>query len=176
MKLPAHLRALRALRRAKVDCVMIGAMALGHYSAEASTMYQTGDCDILVRPTLDILKRALAALKKTGYDLSAGDEPLSRPDDMVLRRILERRIVVRAQAKDGMPIDLLTEAIGFPFEVWWKSRRYFSTEGVQVACAGLEEILQSKRKADRPKDRALLAMLDALARDVSPKPRARRKR
>lgn len=55
---PQHLASLAALRRARVDFLLVGALALGHYAPEMASFYMTADCDILVRP-IDVLTDAI---------------------------------------------------------------------------------------------------------------------
>ncbi len=161
MRLPPHLAALAALRRSRVEFLVIGAMALGHYSPEAAAMYVTGDCDILVRPTRANLGRALRILKKLRYALSVNDEPLLRVDALILRRFLEHRVTVRAEKDDSLPFDVLVSAIGYTFDQWWKGRRYFRAGAALIPCGSLDQVLQSKREAGRDKDKKLLALYQA---------------
>lgn len=158
MTLPAHVAALAKLRAAQVDFVMVGAGALDHFVPETASVYLTADCDLLLRPTTANLRRALRALLACGYELSAGDEPLPALDALVLRRLHERRISVRAEKAGSLPLDLLLEAKGYTFAQWWKKRVWFRAGRTKIPCASLEQVLESKRLTDRPKDRLLLGL------------------
>jgi hypothetical protein len=164
MTLPPHLRTLLRLRRARVDFLMVGAMALNNFAPEISATYSTGDCDILLRPTQSNWRRALCELERAGYRLSVNDEPLIRPDALILRRLLEARVTVRAEKEGGLPLDLLVEAKGFAFADWWKRRTRFKAGNAMIPCASLDQILESKRQAGRDKDRVLLALYEAANR------------
>lgn len=161
MTLPQHLQALQRVKRAKVDFLMVGALALNSFAPEIAATYSTNDCDVLVRPSLAHLRRALRELVRSGYALSVNDEPLVGLDDLILRRLLERRVTVRAEKDSSMPIDVMVEAIGYSFAQWWKGRRSFRAGSVRIPCASLEQVLGSKRAAGRDKDKTLLALYEA---------------
>ena len=160
MTVPAHLQALTALIRAKVDFMLIGALALDHFALETAAVYATLDCDILLRPTLPNVRKAYRTLLRQKYALSVGDEPLIGPDELVLRRILEYKITARAERADSLPIDMLVEAKGFVFQEWWTDRTHFKVGRIRVPCASLEHVLESKRQAGRDKDKKLLALYE----------------
>ncbi len=46
---------------------------------------------------------------------------------------------------------------GFDFERVWGERRVFKIEGIDVPCARLRHIVESKARAGRDKDRLFLA-------------------
>jgi hypothetical protein len=168
MTLPPHLRALIALSRARVDFLMVGALALDHYMPDMASVYLTADCDILLRPAAANLARALRTLARLGYCFSAGGEPVTKPDSPVLRRIVGNKAAIRAEKEGGLPIDLMLEAAGFPFQAWRESRTFFTAGGRRLPCAALHMILESKRRAGREKDRVLLALYKArLSKDAS---------
>lgn len=160
MRLPLHVSALAKLRSARVDFLLVGAGAVDHFVPEAASVYVTGDCDILLRPTAANLGKALRAMRACGYDLSAGGEPLTGIDALTLRRLLERRIAVRAELEGSLPLDLMLDAKGFTFAQWWKGKVWFRAGRTRIACASLEKVLESKRLSDRPKDRLLLALFE----------------
>jgi hypothetical protein len=171
MTLPQHLASLAALRRARVDYLMVGALALGHYAPDMASFYMTGDCDILVRPTSANLSKTLKLLRRRGYTLSINAEPLIELDALTLKRLLERRIAVRAEKADSLPIDVLTDAIGDDFAAWWEGRTYFVAGGARIPCASLEQIIRSKKAAGRDKDKKILSLYRTLLKSP-PKKRA----
>ncbi|MFI5363014.1 MAG: hypothetical protein ACHQ49_13670 [Elusimicrobiota bacterium] len=139
MMLPPHLRALIRLKRARVDFLLIGAMAMNNYVPEVAGAYSTSDCDILLRPTLSNLRRALRELSRAGYALRVNDEPLLGLDSLILRRLLEFRSAVRAEKDGGLPLDLLVDAKGFRFEEWWRRRADFKAGNARIPCAARNE-------------------------------------
>ncbi len=160
MNRSGHLQVLAALNASEVDYLLVGALALGHYAPDAASFYVTADCDLLVRPTAANLRKALRVLVRCSYSLTAGGEPLVRVDSLVLKRLLERRIAVRSDSATGMPIDVLVDAIGYTYAQWRRTRKVFKVKGVRVPCAGLEQVLESKRLAGRDKDKKLLALYE----------------
>lgn len=167
MTLPQHLRTLIRLKTAKVDFLLVGAMALNHFAAETAGAYSTGDCDILLRPTPGNLRRALREMIRAGYELRVNDEPLVGSDDLVLRRLLESNAAIRAESAQGLPLDLLTNAKGFSFDEWWAGRTSFKAGFARIPCASLEHVLESKRQTGREKDKALLALFQAAGKPAS---------
>lgn len=161
MTLPAHLQALIALRKARVDYILVGALALDHYVPDMASVYLTADCDILLRPTVKNVARAYKTLIRSGYSLSANGEPVMAPDALETRRILERRLTLRAEKPASLPIDLMTDAIGFAFGKWWAGRVSFTAGGAKLPCAAPEMVVESKRQAGRDKDRLLLRLYEA---------------
>jgi len=159
-ELPEHLRALLGLKKARVDFLIIGAAAIDLFMPEMGYVYNTADCDILVRPELQHLQRALAELAREGYHFTVNGQPLLEATIMA-SRLLEYRGTIRAQRKDSMPIDVMVEAIGFSFEEWWSRRRTFKAGGAALPCAALEHVFESKRLSGRPKDEVLLELVAA---------------
>lgn len=161
MSRPPHLQVLLELGRSRVPYVLVGAMAALHYAREPSKALMTFDADILVRPTPRALGAAIRILTKNGYELSAGGEPLGRPDALLLKRMVQLQAVVRADHAEGLAIDLMSHARPFPFSAWFSKRRRFPVAGGTVVCAALEMVLAAKKAVDRPKDRAFLAAFRA---------------
>ena len=147
MTLPQHLASLAALRRARVDILLVGALAMGHYAPDMASFYLTGDCDILVKPTPANLSKTLKLLRRRGYALSINGEPLAE--------------------LDALPIDILTDALGGDFAAWWESRTYFRAGGARIPCAGLEQIIRSKKAAGRDKDKKILSLYRTLLKSPS---------
>lgn len=168
MSRPPHLQVLIELGRARVPHILVGAMAALHFASEPSKALMTLDADILVRPTARALAQAIRILRKNGYELRAGGEPLGRPAALTLRRMIEFRAVVRAEHPEGLSIDLMLEARPFPFSAWYSKRRRFPAAGGTVVCADLAMVLEAKRTIGRPKDKAFLAAFRARQ---SPRPR-----
>lgn len=175
MSRSGHLRVLAALNASRADYLLVGALALGHYAPDAASFYVTADCDLLIRATAANLRKVLRVLVRCGYSLTAGGEPLVRIDSLVLKRLLERRIAVRSDSATGMPIDVLVDAIGYPYSQWRRTRKVFKVNGVRVPCAGLEQVLESKRLAGRDKDKKLLALYEAAYKPLLQRRRRTRK-
>jgi len=60
---------------------------------------------------------------------------------------------------------------GFEFETVYADHNVFRVEGVDIPVARLEHIIESKRRADRPKDRLFLATHEEALRQFLRRPR-----
>lgn len=163
-KLPLA-KALAGLNAARVDYVMIGVLAINHYAKDPSSVYSTLDCDLLLRPDPDNLFRALKALRRGGCELTVDGEPLGGADLLLCRRIVECGGTVTALKPGEMPIDIVLEIKGGNFTALKRRRRLFKVAGVRVPCADLKDVLDAKRLAGRPKDKAFLKLYEAGQQD-----------
>lgn len=131
-----------ALRRNEVQYLYIGkSAAIIHGFADT-----TQDADIYVRNDAENRKRLLAALKKLGFALSAADEKdVERGKDFVQLH--------------GGPFDLdliyAPDGIEHFDDAWTKGR---SIDGHHVC--SMEDVIASKRAANRLKDRESLGRLE----------------
>lgn len=160
--LPPHLGVLVALGRAKVRYLLFGVTAINHYASDASFVFSTRDCDILLEPKAPNLKRALAVVSAYGYELTAGGEPLPWPDPIVAVRLVQHRALVTALRAESLPLDLMLDPPGgVPFSDYWRRRTEFNVKGVGIMVASLDDLLAAKEKAGRDKDRAFLTLYRA---------------
>ena len=153
------------MNKTRVDYVLIGVLAINHYADGPSSAYSTSDCDVLLRPELGNLRRAARAVLAEGYELNAGGEPLPEPDDLILRRILERRANIVGQRPGTLSVDMVLDAGGMTFAEWKKGRRLFNVGRIRVPCAALEKLLLSKQRSGRAKDIEFLRLYRARLRD-----------
>ena len=136
---------LSELCAANVEFLVVGAHALAAHGKPRAT----GDLDVWVRPSEANAERVLAALRRFGaplFDLTRDD--LVRPGTVFQIGVPPSRI------------DVLTEISGVGFDDAWPRRLTLAVEGVQVPVIGREDFLANKRAADRPKDRADIALLE----------------
>jgi hypothetical protein len=145
MVLPVDFRAfLQSLNRRRVRFIIIGAHAL---AAHGRPRY-TGDLDVLIEPTSLNAKRVIAALEDFGFGaLAISASELAAPG-----------IVVRL-GRPPVAIDLLTKISGVSFDAAWRGRLRARLDDLAVSFLGRKEYVRNKRAADRPKDRADLALL-----------------
>jgi len=149
-------RLVDALRRDGVRFVVMGVSGANYWAFHGGQVFTTKDRDLFLPPDPDNELRAWAACERMGLDLWLGDEPLGEPKDLFLaERIVERRIVVTAIAGD-LVVDLSLTMAGFAFEDVWKEHRVFRVDGMDVPVARLAQIVESKRIANRAKDRLFL--------------------
>ena len=153
-----YVRACRNLEKAGVRYVIVGAFGVDLYARDAGCVINTQDCDLLLPPDPAGLSRAIAVLKKLGYSLEAGGEPVDQDLDLI-RGIVRALGCVRAVKKSAR-IDLPLEIAGCRFESLWKRQRRVKVGGVTLRVAPLRDILRSKKLADRPKDRLFLATFE----------------
>jgi hypothetical protein len=128
----------------EVEFLVVGAYALAFHGAPR----YTGDIDILIRPTLENARRALAAIAAFGFPVSN-----VRPSDLVdSRRMLEMGV-------EPVQIHVMSSITGVAWEEAWASRAIGSFGSREVPLIGRDAFLRNKRAAGRPKD---LADIDAL--------------
>lgn len=155
-------RALVALAQAGVRFVVVGVGGVNFYARTPAQAYMTLDLDVLLAPTVENLRRALASLADLGFAFEAGREPfLDREDELVLQRILERGAVLSSISPEGVQLDLMTSISGFDFAALSEDATTFEVAGTPIRVGRLEKLLASKAKSGRKKDRAFLAAFEA---------------
>jgi predicted nucleotidyltransferase len=126
---------LKLLKEHKVDFVIIGATAFPVHGYARATL----DIDIFIRPTQENALRALAALKKFGYDVSDVDK-----EDLLKKKLLIRQYAVET--------DIHPFVTGITFERVWKNKVKARFGNTFVYFASLDDIIKMKRAAGRAKD------------------------
>jgi hypothetical protein len=146
------------MNRANVRYVMMGVWGINYYARSGATLFTTIDRDLFLPPDVENLVRAWDVCEAQGLDLWAGREPLDIPrDELIAKRIVEFRALTTATGRDGLHIDLSMVMADFTFDDIWTRRRTFTVDGVAVPVASLSDIVDSKAKAGRPKDKLFLA-------------------
>lgn len=163
-----YLRVFERFRRARVPYLTVGAFGISLYAERAGMVVTTADCDIMLPPDPRVLGRAIRVLRREGWRIEVGDEPLVRESEDVLRGIVSARAAVRA-LKGGLQIDLPLEIAGFPFDLLRKNKRRFRIGNVRVDVAALEDMVRSKELTNRPKDRLFLETFRAALREMGAK-------
>ena len=149
---------LRALNTGEVRYVVIGVWAANYYARAARVVFQTEDRDLFLPADADNLVRCWRACESIGLSLWSGDEPLDFPRDRWLaERVIERRAAVRAAEERGIEIDLSLVMADMDFGAVWARRRTFTVDDVDVPVARLEDVVLSKQRLARDKDRLFLA-------------------
>lgn len=127
-----------------VEFVIVGAHALAFHGAPRFT----GDLDILVRPTEENGRRALAAIAEFGFPTA----PLTAADIVGGTKVIEMGVA-------PVQIHVMSEISGVTWDEVWASREVGPLGSGVVHFIGREAFLRNKRAAGRPKD---LADIDAL--------------
>jgi predicted nucleotidyltransferase len=149
---------LKALHQDAVRFMVIGVWGANYYARSGATLFTTRDRDLFLPIDPENLLRAWQVCEAAGLSLWAGDEPLDLPRDLTLARaVVERRAMTTATGDEGLQIDLTLVMGEFEFEVIWERRRTFVVDDVEIPVARLADIVASKAKADREKDRLFLA-------------------
>jgi hypothetical protein len=160
-------RLAAALAARSVRYVLIGVGGANYYAQAASLLFATRDRDLLLPLDPDNCLKAWVACESVGLSLWCGDDPLDQPRDRFLaRRIVDTRSMVRASDGRGLEVDLTLIMAGFEFEPVWERRGLFVAQGVELSVARLEDIIESKARAGRPKDRLFLATHEAALREL----------
>jgi hypothetical protein len=125
--------------------VVIGAPAFPVHGYARATL----DVDIFIEPTRENAERVHAALKAFGSDVT--DVSV---DDLLSKKVLIRQYILQT--------DIHPFVKGAAFEEVWNGRVPGEIGGIPAFFAGLDQLIQMKRAADRPKDREDLRVLEKL--------------
>jgi len=143
-----YLEILRAMHESGADYVWIGMNAAGAYGA---TMSST-DFDFFIRPELEHLDRARRAFRKLGMRESWAKATSTN--------LLAGGVTDTFSDPDGGPsVDLIVEVSGPTFKEVWRDHQILNFQKQPVCIASLRHIVESKRAANRPKDRYMLKQL-----------------
>jgi hypothetical protein len=159
---PYHLL-LRELTGAGVEYLVIGVSGINYFARDARQVLSTADYDLFLRPSPENLERAWKAFRKGGFTVVVrkGDHTLAlrKLTHPALERIVRKRRTLVAVGPYQLMVEGLLAVSGFTFEkmreraVWMKDREL----RFRFLVASLEDLLESKRLANRAKDRLFLA-------------------
>lgn len=151
----------RILNEESVDYVVVGGFA----SVVLGSPLPTEDIDVLPDRSLDNLKRLAQALRRMGAMIRTANEAVPAPLDAEFLASMPSMLNLVTQF--GI-LDLTFEPSG-PMHGYAEWNADASSEeiaeGLVIRVAALDDIIQSKRAADRPKDRRALPYLESL-RDI----------
>ena len=136
---------LKLLKEHKVRFVIIGATAFPVHGYSRATL----DTDIFIEPTPRNAERARDALQAFGYDMS--DVTV---DDLLTKKLLIRQYVVET--------DIHPFVKGTTFEQVWANKVKAKFGRTFVWFASLDDLIQMKQAAGRPKDKEDLKFLRRL--------------
>ena len=136
---------LRSLKEHKVRFVIIGATAFPVHGYSRATL----DIDIFIEPTPINAQRARAALQTFGYDMS--DVSV---DDLLTRKLLIRQYIVET--------DIHPFVKGTTFARVWANKIKARFGHTFVWFASLDDLIEMKQAAGRPKDKEDLKFLRRL--------------
>ena len=146
---------------------MIGVWAANYYAQHGGHVFATDDRDFFFPADPPNLLRGWTASRESGYELWSGQEPLGEPLDFWLaERVVSNRALTTAIHAEGVVVDFTLVMAGFDFETAWNERKSFRIDDVEIPVARLSHIIESKAKANRPKDRLFLATWEEALRDL----------
>ncbi len=128
---------LQLLRSAKIEYLLVGGYAVGHYGYPRAT----GDLDIWIAVDNRNVKAIVQVLRDFGFDLPELKESLFKQPRRVIRM--------------GVPpirIEILTGIDGVEFAHCYPRRERVEIDGVDVDLIALEDLKTNKRAAGRHQD------------------------
>jgi predicted nucleotidyltransferase len=138
---------LKLLKEHRVRFVIIGATAFPVHGYSRATL----DIDLFIEPTPRNAKRARDALRAFGYDMS--DVSV---DDLLTKKLLIRQYIVET--------DIHPFVKGTTFGRVWANKVKARFGRTFVWFAALDDLIQMKEAAGRPKDKEDLKFLRRLRR------------
>ena len=136
---------LRLLRDRAVDYVVIGASAFPVHGYSRATL----DLDLFIRPQRENAERLLDALREFGYDVS----------DLSIDDLLTHKVLVRQYAVET---DFHPFVAGTTFEKVWANKVEDLYGETPAFFASLDDLIEMKAAAGRPKDQEDLRFLRGL--------------
>lgn len=148
-----YLAVVRRFNRFGVRYVVVGMAGINYYARDPSGTFSSMDFDLFIEPTLQNVEAAVQALRPLGVAIGTADGLLAPG---TLRRIVRDRRTLIVTTPEGLTVELLLSVSGYPFSAMARDANTFTLRGVPVKVGQLQKLLQSKRLAGRPKDRAFL--------------------
>jgi predicted nucleotidyltransferase len=128
---------LRLLSENQVEYLLVGGYAVNYYGYPRAT----ADMDVWVRIGERNAERVVKSLEDFGFNL-----PELTPDLFLSKRALVRM---------GVPplrLEILTDISGVQFEEAYARREQVMQEDIEVSLIALDDLIQNKTAAGRPKD------------------------
>jgi len=150
---------LKALSREKVEYLVVGVSGINYYAKDARQVISTMDYDVFIRPDAENLLRVVRAVlrHKCGLSYLNQDKKLvaiHKPNLRLCSKLAENKSVLLATGPYHTVYDLVQEISGFTYDqmrakaVKLKDKKL----GFSFSVGRLEDLLESKRRAGRPKD------------------------
>jgi hypothetical protein len=161
------LRALRTLDRCRVRFVVIGGLAARLHGSPSVT----NDSDICYERSPENLEHLAKALRSLRARLRGAEEDVPfRLDAATLRAGDHFTFTTSAGNLDCLG----TPAGAGDFEGLWFRSSVFDLDGLSVRAASIEDLIEMKRAAGRPKDLIEVEVLGALKDEVEDRSRTER--
>ena len=155
-------RLIRTLAEHAVDYVLIGGLAAVLHGSPA----MTNDADIVPAQDPANLDRLAAALRSLDARLRVAEDPdgvAFDPHPALLASMAMLNLTTTAG-----DLDLAFAPAGLDdYDALVRASVPYEIAGFEIRVASLADIIRSKEAADRPKDRATLPLLHALAEEIA---------
>jgi len=126
---------LRLLRENAVEFVVIGAAAFPVHGYSRATL----DLDVFIRPDRENARRTLNGLREFGYDVT----------DLTVDELLTKKVLIRQYIVET---DIHPFVTGTTFERVWANKVEGTYGEIPVFFASLDDLIEMKKAAGRPKD------------------------
>jgi predicted nucleotidyltransferase len=126
---------LKSLNAHCVEYVVIGASAFPVHGYSRSTL----DIDLFIRPEPANAERVISALREFGYDVT----------DLTVEDLLSFKILFRQYMLEA---DIHPFVTGITYEQVWQNRLSDLYGDTPTSFASLDDLIQMKQAANRPKD------------------------
>jgi predicted nucleotidyltransferase len=136
---------LKLLNAHCVEYVIIGASAFPAHGYTRTTL----DLDLFIRPDPANAERVLDTLREFGYDVT----------DLTVEDLLSFKVLLRQYMLEA---DIHPFVTGITFEQVWQNRLSDLYGETPTSFASLDDLIQMKRAANRPKDQQDLKYLLAI--------------
>jgi predicted nucleotidyltransferase len=133
---------LKSLKDHKVRFVVIDATAFPVHGYSRATL----DIDIFIKPEISNAEKTLSALEEFGYDVT----------DITVDELLTKKILIRQYLVET---DIHPYVKGVSFDTVWENRVKAKFGETVAWFASLDDLIEMKRAAGRPKDREDLKYL-----------------
>jgi len=156
-------RICEVLNEEGVRYIIVGGIATVMHGSSLPTQ----DIDLVPDRSDDNLECLVRALARLNVQIRTGDEPLKATID---EQFLRNSTFMLNLVSDFGDIDLAFQPSGplLGYEGWKQDAIELSiAEGVTVWVAALNDVVDSKRAANRPKDQAALPYLESLRDQLS---------
>lgn len=150
---------LEQFNRSGVRYVVVGMSGINYYARKPAEMFATLDYDLFLEPTIKNIERAVQELVRMGFTVGTSGGSLKAGE---IPQLVRHRQTLVATTSEGLTFDLLLQVSGYPFSELSKDAATFTVQGVSVRVGRLSKLLQSKKLADRRKDRDFLRRYGAL--------------
>jgi hypothetical protein len=160
------------MAQSKVDYVIIGVSGINYYAKDARQILGTADYDLFIRPTTENILNAILCLTREGYHVTVPVAPgrwkgVTKPSRTLCERLADEKRTLVAEGFYHQIVEGLLEISGFTFEeiknkaVWMKDAQL----RFRFPVASMRHLLESKRAANREKDRHFLAKYKSLLKE-----------